>query len=33
MLYHYVAADQSGKMVEAEFEANALNDVLRFLPQ
>ncbi len=31
MLYHYVAADESGKMVEGEFEGNTLNDALRYL--
>lgn len=31
MLYHYVAVDQSGKSVDADFEAGALNDVLRYL--
>lgn len=31
MLFHYVAADEAGKMAEGEYEADALNDVLRFL--
>ncbi|HEY5220978.1 MAG TPA: type II secretion system F family protein [Candidatus Paceibacterota bacterium] len=31
MLFHYVAADDGGKMTEGEYEADALNDVLRFL--
>lgn len=31
MLYHYLAADQSGAMVEGEFEANSLDDTLRYL--
>jgi type II secretory pathway component PulF len=31
MLFHYVAADDAGKMTEGEYEADALNDVLRFL--
>ena len=31
MLYHYVAVDESGKSTEADFEATALNDVLRYL--
>jgi type IV pilus assembly protein PilC len=31
MLFHYVAADSSGKMLEGDFEANNLNDALRFL--
>jgi type IV pilus assembly protein PilC len=31
MLFHYVAADEAGKMTEGEYEADALNDVLRFL--
>jgi len=31
MLYHYVAADHAGKMVEGEIEGNTLNDALRYL--
>lgn len=31
MLYHYVAADASGKMIEGEFEADTLNDTLHYL--
>ncbi len=31
MLFHYVAADESGKMMEGDHEADALSDVLRFL--
>jgi len=31
MLFHYVAADEAGKMVEGDYEADALNDALRFL--
>ena len=31
MLFHYVAADESGKMTEGEFEGNTLNDALRYL--
>lgn len=31
MLFHYLAVDQAGKTVEADFEAGALNDVLRYL--
>jgi len=31
MLFHYVAVDEAGKMTEGEYEADALNDVLRFL--
>jgi len=31
MLFHYVAADEAGKIAEGEYEADALNDVLRFL--
>jgi type IV pilus assembly protein PilC len=31
MLFHYVAADEAGKMTEGEYEADALGDVLRFL--
>jgi type IV pilus assembly protein PilC len=31
MLFHYVAADDAGKMTEGEYEADALSDVLRFL--
>ena len=31
MLFHYVAADEAGKITEGEYEADALNDVLRFL--
>jgi type IV pilus assembly protein PilC len=31
MLFHYVAADDAGKMQEGEHEADTLNDVLRFL--
>lgn len=31
MLYHYRAVDESGQAVEADFEAGALNDVLRYL--
>lgn len=31
MLYHYVAADATGKMVEGDFEGNTLNDALRYL--
>jgi len=31
MLFHYVAADEAGKMTEGDFEADALADVLRFL--
>jgi type IV pilus assembly protein PilC len=31
MLFHYVAADETGKMTEGEYEADALGDVLRFL--
>jgi type IV pilus assembly protein PilC len=31
MLYHYTAADASGKMVEGDFEGDTLNDALRYL--
>lgn len=31
MLFHYVAADAAGKMIEGELEADTLNDTLRFL--
>ncbi len=31
MLFHYVAADEGGKMTEGEYEADTLTDVLRFL--
>lgn len=31
MLFHYVAVDEAGNMTENEYEADALNDVLRFL--
>ncbi len=31
MLFHYVAADSAGKMIEGELEADSLNDTLRFL--
>lgn len=31
MLFHYLAVDQAGKAVEADFEASTLNDVLRYL--
>jgi type IV pilus assembly protein PilC len=31
MLFHYVAADEAGKMTEGDHEADALGDVLRFL--
>ena len=31
MLFNYVAADETGKMTEGEYEADSLNDVLRFL--
>ena len=31
MLFHYVAADEGGKMMEGEYEADTLTDVLRFL--
>ncbi|HUC01488.1 MAG TPA: type II secretion system F family protein [Candidatus Paceibacterota bacterium] len=31
MLFHYVAADEAGKMEEGEHEADTLADVLRFL--
>ncbi len=31
MLYHYTAADATGKMQEGDFEADALEDVLRHL--
>ena len=31
MLFHYVAADEEGKMTEGDHEADALGDVLRFL--
>lgn len=31
MLFHYVAADEAGKMTEGDYEADALDDVLRFL--
>ena len=31
MLFHYIAADEAGKVAEGEYEADALNDVLRFL--
>lgn len=31
MLFHYVAADTTGKMVEGEVEADSLNDTLRYL--
>jgi type II secretory pathway component PulF len=31
MLFHYVAADDAGKMTEGDYEAGALNDVLQFL--
>lgn len=31
MLFHYVAVEQSGKMVESDFEADTLNDVLHYL--
>lgn len=31
MLFHYVAADEAGALAEGEYEADTLNDVLRFL--
>jgi type IV pilus assembly protein PilC len=31
MLFHYIAADASGKMIEGEFEALNLNDTLHYL--
>lgn len=31
MLYHYLASDKTGKIVEADFEGNNLNQVLQFL--
>ena len=31
MLYHYRAADASGKIVEDEFDANSLQEVLQYL--
>ncbi|HVM76591.1 MAG TPA: type II secretion system F family protein [Candidatus Paceibacterota bacterium] len=31
MLFHYVAADTTGKLIDGEFEGNVLNDVLRYL--
>jgi type II secretory pathway component PulF len=31
MLFHYVAADEAGKMTEGDYEADVLADVLRFL--
>src|SRR5277367_2568088 len=31
MLFHYVAVESSGKLIEADFEANALTDVLHYL--
>ena len=31
MLFHYIAADASGKMIEGEFEGVSLNDALRYL--
>ena len=31
MLFHYTAADTAGKMVEGDFEAETLNDTLRYL--
>lgn len=31
MLFHYVAADDAGKMTEGDYEADALEDALRFL--
>ncbi len=31
MLYHYVASDTAGKIVEADFEGDNLNQVLQFL--
>src|SRR5437016_2761650 len=31
MLFHYTAADQGGKMVEGDFEADNLNGALHFL--
>jgi type IV pilus assembly protein PilC len=31
MLFHYIAADAAGKMIEGDFEADTLNDTLRFL--
>jgi type II secretory pathway component PulF len=31
MLFHYVAADEAGKMTEGDYEADSLNDALRFL--
>ena len=33
MLFHYVAADATGKMTEGDFEADALNDVLHTLAE
>ncbi len=33
MLYHYSAADKTGKIVEAEMDADNLNQVLHFLSQ
>lgn len=31
MLFHYIAADSAGKMIEGDFEADTLNDTLRYL--
>jgi type IV pilus assembly protein PilC len=31
MLFHYVAADEAGKMTEGDYEADTLEDTLRFL--
>lgn len=31
MLYHYLASDKNGKVVEGEFDAENLNDVLQYL--
>ncbi len=31
MLYHYLASDKSGKIVEADFDADSLNQVLQYL--
>src|SRR5581483_3294854 len=31
MLFHYVAVEQSGNVIESDFEADALTDVLRHL--
>ena len=31
MLYHYSASDKNGKLTEADFEADTLNQVLKFL--